>query len=117
CLAGAGVFVAVLAGHLWLLPQHIPGRPRTRVRGGMVPMMRNRRFVAVCVAYGAYLLAYNQLYLALPEEVERVAGSQAPLAWLFALSSLLVVLTQLPVTRWAADRLDLRRSMVVGLLV
>lgn len=47
--------------------------------------------------------------------MERVAGSQAPLAWLFALSSLLVVTTQLPVTRWVGDRLALRRSMAAGL--
>ncbi|ONI88763.1 hypothetical protein ALI22I_17370 [Saccharothrix sp. ALI-22-I] len=45
----------------------------------------------------------------------RAAGSQAPLAWLFALSSLLVVSAQLPVTRWAGNRLDLRRSMAIGL--
>ncbi len=66
-------------------------------------LLRNRRFLALCCAYGAYLLAYNQLYLALPAEVERAAGSQAPLAWLFALSSLLVVTAQLPVTRWAGS--------------
>ncbi|WTX19839.1 MFS transporter [Streptomyces sp. NBC_00005] len=117
CLAGAGIFVLVLAGHAWLLPQHIPGRARTRGKGGMRALLRNRRFLALCCAYGAYLLAYNQLYLALPAEVERAAGSQAPLAWLFALSSLLVVTAQLPVTRWAAVRLTLRRSMVVGLLL
>ncbi|MGW7084217.1 MDR family MFS transporter [Streptomyces sp. NPDC054871] len=117
CLAGAGVFVLVLAGHLWLLPQRIPGRERIRVRGGVGELLRNRRFLAVCGAYGAYLLAYNQLYLALPEEVERTAGSQAPLAWLFALSSLLVVTTQLPVTHWAAGRLDQRRSMATGLIL
>ncbi|MFI9168682.1 MDR family MFS transporter [Streptomyces lincolnensis] len=117
CLAGAGIFVLVLAGHAWLLPQHIPGRERVRLRGGMGPLLRNRRFLALCCAYGAYLLAYNQLYLALPAEVERAAGSQAPLAWLFALSSLLVVTAQLPLTRWVGDRLDLRRSMVAGLLL
>ncbi|MEU7484324.1 MFS transporter [Streptomyces sp. NPDC042319] len=117
CLAGAGVFVLVLAGQARLLPQHIPGRTRTRGRGGIRTALRNGRFLALCVAYGAYLLAYNQLYLALPEEVARAAGSQAPLAWLFALSSLLVVTAQLPVTRWAADRLDLRRSMAAGLLL
>ncbi|MGI5466838.1 MDR family MFS transporter [Streptomyces sp. CA-132043] len=117
CLSGAGVFVLVLAGHARLLPQHIPGRARTRGRGGIRTALRNGRFLALCVAYGAYLLAYNQLYLALPEEVARAAGSQAPLAWLFALSSLLVVTAQLPVTRWAADRLDLRRSMAAGLLL
>ncbi|WP_406120068.1 MDR family MFS transporter [Streptomyces sp. NBC_00989] len=117
CLAGAGVFVLVLAGHAWLLPQHIPGRARVTEKGGVRALVRNRPFLALCCAYGAYLLAYNQLYLALPEEVERAAGSQAPLAWLFALSSLLVVSAQLPVTRWAGERLDPRRSMAAGLLL
>jgi MFS family permease len=117
CLGGAGVFVLVLAGHARLLPQHIPGRERVEVRGGLGGLLRNRRFLALCGAYGAYLLAYNQLYLLLPDEVERATGSQAALAWLFGLSSLLVVTAQLPVTRWAGDRLDLRRSMAAGLLL
>ncbi len=117
CLAGAGVFVLTLAGHLWLMPQHIPGRIRTREKGGVRVLLRNRRFLALCCAYGSYLLAYNQLYLTLPDEVQRAAGSQAPLSWLFALSSLLVVFAQLPVTRWAGERLDLRRSMAAGLLL
>ncbi|MEW2044816.1 MFS transporter [Streptomyces sp. NPDC005476] len=115
CLAGAGVFVLVLAGHGRLLPQHIPGRSRIQVRGGLGPLLRDRRFLALCCVYGAHLLAYNQLYLALPAEVERAAGSQAPLAWLFALSSLLVVTAQLPVTRWAGERIGPRRSMAAGL--
>jgi MFS family permease len=117
CLAGAGIFVLVLAGHAWLLPQHIPGRQRVHVKGGTRVLVRNRRFLALCCAYGAYLLAYNQLYLALPAEVERATGSQSALAWLFALSSLLVVTAQLPVTRWVGDRLALRRSMAAGLLL
>lgn len=117
CLAGAGVFVLVLAGHARLMPQPIPGRVRTRDQGGIRVLLRNRRFLALCCAYGSYLLAYNQLYLALPDEVERTTGSQAALSWLFALSSLLVVVAQLPVTRWVGDRLDLRRSMADGLLL
>ncbi|MCX2926178.1 MDR family MFS transporter [Streptomyces sp. NEAU-W12] len=117
CLAGAGVFVLVLAGHARLLPQRIPGRKRTPVRGGPRLVLRNRPFLALCCAYGAFLLAYNQMYLALPAEVERVTGSQTSLAWLFAVSSLLVVTTQLPVTRWAGRRLTTRQSMAAGLLL
>ncbi|MFJ8489938.1 MDR family MFS transporter [Streptomyces sp. NPDC094038] len=117
CLAGAAVFVLVLAGHARLLPRHIPGREPVRDRGGLRALLRNRRFLALCCAYGSYLLAYNQLYLALPAEVERATGSQAALSWLFALSSLLVVSAQLPVARWAGERLDLRRSMAAGLVL
>lgn len=115
CLAGAAVFVLVLAAHVWLLPQRIPGRAGIRVRGGAGALLRNRRFLALCGAYGACLLAYNQLYLALPAEVERAAGSRAPLAWLFALSSLLVLTAQLPVTRWVGQRWSLRRTTGAGL--
>ncbi|MGW7291257.1 MDR family MFS transporter [Streptomyces xiamenensis] len=117
CLCGAAVFVLVLAGHARLMPQHIPGRERAPAGGGFAPLLRDRRFLALCCAYGGYLLAYNQLYLALPQEVERAAGSQAPLSWLFALSSLLVVCAQLPVSRLVGDRLDPRRSMAAGLLL
>ncbi|MER6529401.1 MFS transporter [Streptomyces sp. NPDC001508] len=117
CLAGAAIFVLVLAGHARLLPRHIPGRTHRPLAGGARSLLRNRRFLALCCAYGAYLLAYNQLYLALPAEVARATGSQAPLAWLFALSSLLVVAAQLPVTRWAGRRLTPRRSMAAGLLL
>jgi len=49
--------------------------------------------------------------------VQRATGSQAALSWLFALSSLPVVCAQLPLPRWAGDRLGLRRSMIAGLLL
>ncbi|MGA5703876.1 MFS transporter [Peterkaempfera bronchialis] len=122
CLAGAGVFVLVLAGHWRLMPGGHPGRAvgdaeRGRAGGSLGGLLRNRRFMALALAYSSYLLAYNELYLALPQEVARATGSQAPLAWLFALSSLLVVAAQLPVSRWAAARLSPRGSVAGGLLL
>lgn len=67
--------------------------------------------------YSTYLVSYNQLYLALPAEVERATGSQSALGGLFALSSLLVVVAQLPLTRWSARRVAPRTALVAGLAV
>ncbi len=124
CLAGALVFVAVLAAQWRHMPRRAPrhtasptgtgtGKPRAATRS----VLANPAFLLVCCGYSTYLLAYNQLYLALPEEVVRATGSQAALGWLFALSSLLVVCAQLPVTRRAGARSDHRGTLCAGLLV
>ncbi|MFF5774901.1 MFS transporter [Streptomyces californicus] len=129
CLAGALVFVAVLAGHARLMPHRErvrdvpeaetaattptaqPGRPALRA------VFANRAFLLLCLAYSGYLVAYNQLYLSLPVEVQRATGSEAALGWLFALSSLLVVAVQLPLTRFSARRIAPRTALITGLAV
>ncbi|WP_327338240.1 MFS transporter [Streptomyces sp. NBC_01324] len=115
-LAGVAVFVAVLAGHARLMPRRAPVARTDRNRGSVREVFGNRPFLLLCLAYSSYLVAYNQLYLSLPEEVRRATGSQAALGALFALSSLLVVCAQLPVTRWAARRLAPRTALVAGLV-
>ncbi|MEV8227462.1 MFS transporter [Streptomyces sp. NPDC079167] len=118
CLAGAVVFVGVLAGHARLMPRR-PRSVRTD-RTDTAPLrtvFANRPFLVLCLAYSTYLVSYNQLYLALPVEVERATGSQSALGALFALSSLLVVAAQLPLTRWSARRVAPRTALVAGLAV
>ncbi|MFG2653340.1 MFS transporter [Streptomyces sp. NPDC048436] len=105
CLAGAGVFALVLAGH-WRLMPHSPAGTADRRPVDVTAPLRHRRFLALALAYSTYLLAYNQLYLALPAELERSTGPQATLGWLFALSSAMVVAGQLPLERWAGRRLS-----------
>ncbi|MFD4025217.1 MFS transporter [Streptomyces sp. NPDC058576] len=138
CLAGALVFVGVLAGHARLMPRADRVRDRdpeadgvrdgrrtpaavTRTaqpgRSSWRAVFTNRAFLLLCLAYSTYLVAYNQLYLSLPVEVERATGSQAALGWLFALSSLLVVVAQVPLTRWSARRIAPRAALVSGLAV
>ncbi|MEV0078937.1 MFS transporter [Nocardia neocaledoniensis] len=99
CLVGAGVFVAILLAQLRWLPA-TPGAHATESwLDGWREVVANKRFLVFAVAMSTQLVAYNQLYLLLPLEVERAWGSQAPLGWYFALSSLFVVLAQVPVTR------------------
>nr|WP_254705684.1 MFS transporter [Streptomyces vilmorinianum] len=119
CLAGAAVFAVVLAGHWRLMPPPAPAEPaarRPRTATAWRPLLRSRPFLGLALAYSTYLLAYNQLYLALPAELERATGSQRALGWLFALSSALVVAGQVPLERWAAARLSMP-GMVRGGLV
>ncbi|MFF8691468.1 MDR family MFS transporter [Streptomyces sp. NPDC015144] len=117
CLTGALVFVAVLAGHARLMPRRAPVTRTAHPRHSVREVFGNRPFLVLCLAYSGYLIAYNQLYLALPAEVEEATGSQSALGWLFALSSLLVVCVQLPLTRFAARRIAPRTALVTGLLV
>ena len=98
CLAAAAVFVLILLMHARWLPRE-PGVHRADpLVAALVEVAGNRRFLLFAAANSACLLAYNQLYLALPVELDRVGG-EAALGWLFALASVQVVVAQLPVTR------------------
>ncbi|KOX15543.1 membrane protein [Nocardiopsis sp. NRRL B-16309] len=98
-------------------PGGTTARGRPRMGEGVRALLSHRPFLLLCLAYSGYLLAYNQLYLALPEEVERATGSQTALGWLLAWGSLLYVLVQMPVLRWIGDRLSRRAVLRSGLLL
>ncbi len=121
CLAGAALFMLVWFGHLRLLPEE-PPRPDGPAPGPQRPQGRpsgllDRRFLGLCAAYSSYLVAYNQLYLALPQEVERATGSQAALGWLLALASAFYLIVQMPLLNWASRRLTRRGAVRAGLLL
>ncbi|WP_420122662.1 MDR family MFS transporter [Nakamurella sp.] len=129
-LAGAALF-AVVGVVLWLvLPPGRARRPGPRVdRGADRPeppswraALRDRRFVVFCLAYSSYLLSYNQLYVALPVELDRIspgtgtgAGDRA-LAGLFLLAAGLIVVAQLPVAA-LTRRLPVTVSLPAGFLL
>ncbi|MFE3290622.1 MFS transporter [Rhodococcus sp. NPDC059234] len=84
------------------------------LRGVWRSVLRNRRFMVFAALCGVQLLAYNQLYLMLPEQLERVTGSQAALGWFFAAAAILVIVGQAPVVA-LANRLGHRVSIVAGM--
>ncbi|MFI7584008.1 MFS transporter [Kocuria sp. M1N1S27] len=108
--AGIAVFAAVTVLLWWRLPAP-PARTDTAPadtadtagRRPSVPSrpalgcLRDRRFLAFCALGSVNLLAYNQLYFAIPVELERRGLGQAWLGGLFLLASVLTLTLQLPV--------------------
>ncbi|MCG8709157.1 MFS transporter [Brenneria sp. 4F2] len=111
-LAGALVFLLALLALFFSLPA-TPRNPSTLHIAPWWQTFRQRRFVAFIIAYSAYLFSYNQLYLALPVELHRAGGNEKDLGPLFMLASLMVVLLQLPLARFAR-RLGAARILPLG---
>lgn len=64
--------------------------------------LRDRRFVGFSAAHAADLLAYNQLYLALPLQLAATEHPATATAGMFGWVSILTLTLQIPVARWSA---------------
>ncbi len=114
-LAGAGIFAIALLTLFFSLPSP----PRSAHALKIVPWwttFRQPRFVAFIIAYSSWLLSYNQLYLALPVEIQRAGGSEKDLGPLFILASILIILCQLPLAR-VARRVGPAQILPIGFLL
>lgn len=114
-MAGAGVFVIALVVLYFCLPAS-PQRAQTLNIQPWWTTFRQPRFVAFIIAYSSWLLSYNQLYLALPVEIQRAGGDEKDLGPLFMLASVLIVVLQLPLARFAR-RVGAVRILPVGFLL
>ncbi|MCX5574745.1 MFS transporter [Enterobacter sp. E-TC7] len=114
-LAGAGVFIIALVVLYFCLPA--AGHRLQKIK--IVPWwttFRQPRFVAFIIAYSSWLLSYNQLYLALPVEIQRSGGNEKDLGPLFMLASVLIITLQLPLARFAR-RVGAVNILPVGFLL
>ncbi len=114
---GVGIFLAfslrrpaksVSASH------HVTGtssRP-----GNLRRCLGERKFAAFCALHASDLLAYNQLYLAIPLELARLGQPTQWLGLIFAWISILTLCLQLPVA-WLAARLGAARTLRCGYLL
>jgi len=119
---GIGIFSAVTVLLWFRLPANTPGKaPKTAALGSGTPpsghgalgCLRNKRFVLFCVLASTNMLAYNQLYFAVPLELGRRGLDGSWLAMLFLLASVLTLVLQLPVSA-AGHRLGPGRALSVG---
>ena len=65
-------------------------------------VLANRRFLVFALIHCTCLIAYNQFYLAIPVELDRIGVPGADITWLFGMAAVLTVALQLPVTRMVA---------------
>ena len=116
-LCGAGLFVAIGAFLALALPRdrEAPALHGGTGRPGRWWALRDRRFVAFSSAHAADLLAYNQLYLALPLALAQTADPAAATALMFACVSALTLALQIPIARWCA-RVGPPRALRTGYL-
>jgi MFS family permease len=113
-VAAACLFTGLWVAFARLLPADAgtDGSPALRLVWRTV--LGHRAFMVFVVLCAVQLLAYNQLYLMLPEQLERSVGSQAALGWFFTGAAVLVIAGQAPVVR-LAHRIGHRRAIVAGL--
>lgn len=112
-ISAACLFLAV-GFVLWLLlPEHNalvtteaepavdgPAVDPPGMQGGFA-CLRDRRFVGFAAFFSVNLLAYNQLYFALPLELKGGGSGTGMLAVLFTLASVLTIALQLPISAMA----------------
>lgn len=123
CVVAGGVFAVLSVAQLRALPQRRSGDTAEDRAGSVLVQWRsvlgNRSFLLFSIAMiGSYVLAF-QVYLALPLEVRRLAGSGVAgtigVAALFAVSGLLAIAGQMRITAWCRKRWGPGRCLVVGL--
>lgn len=116
-IAGATVFVVIGLAHLRWLPRDEHWTPADRaVLRGLTATVGNGPFLWFAFVMAVQLVAYNQLYLLLPFELDRGWGDQHLLGVLLALSSIVVVAAQIRTAAWAGRR-PIPHALCIGLLM
>ncbi|MBE9376468.1 MFS transporter [Saccharopolyspora sp. HNM0983] len=108
-------FAVLTAAQIAVLPRREVEPQQQSVLGSWREVVTNRRFVVFTLALSAYFGLYNQLYLTLPLEAERVSGLSGAIAVVFIVSTGIGVFGQVRITGWCRRRFSAGRSVVIGL--
>jgi hypothetical protein len=80
-------------------------------------VLANRVFVVFAVGMVAYLTLYNQLYLSLPLEVQRLTGNDSATGILFTMGALLNILAQVHITAYFKTYWRPLQAITLGLVL
>lgn len=117
CLIASALFVVLTVLQMRYLPQGaaIPQPANRPVLHDWREALSNRTFVAFALGMVGYFMLYNQMYLGLPLEVQRLTGSDANVGLLFTVSAVLSITAQVRITAYCKARWGATRSIMLGL--
>jgi MFS family permease len=117
CYGAAAMFALVALLQWRFLPDtEIPmAKTEQSVLRSWRDPLTNRPFVLFTASILGYFFLYNQVYLGLPLEVQRLTGSEASVGPLFTMLAVVGILGQLPITVWAEARLRPTSAIIIGL--
>jgi hypothetical protein len=108
-------FLVLTVAQVLVLPAHPVETHTEGVLGSWGAVVRNRRFVAFTLCGSAYFAMYNQVYLVLPLEAQRVTGTPAVVGVLFAVSTVAGIALYVRVAAWAGSRWPPGTCVATGL--
>ena len=108
-------FAVLTVAQLLVLPHREIEPQEGSVLGSWREVVTNRRFLAFTLALSAYFGLYNQLYLTLPLEAQRVSGASWAITAVFVVSTVIGVFFQVRITSWCRARWTAGQSIVIGL--
>jgi MFS family permease len=120
CFGAAAMFGLVT----FLQLRYLPAREAEVSSGGGQSMLRswgeplrNRPFVLFALSILGFFFLYNQVYLGLPLEVERMTGSGVGVGLLFTMLAIVGIFGQVPISAMANARLRPATAIALGLLL
>jgi hypothetical protein len=116
-LGAAGVFAALTLAQSLVLPPQPVIRSGQSVGRDWRECLTDGRFLAFTVALSAMFALQNQLYLVLPVQAESATGTPLAAAGLFAVSTVVTLAWQVPVTGWLRGRLSPGAAISAGMAV
>ena len=118
-LTAAGLFFLLMLLQVRYLPERERGAMPTNasVWGDWGEVLGNRPFLLFSLAMVGLLVLYNQLYLGLPLEVQRLTGSDALVGAVYIVPSVLIIVCQVTVTAWCRAHWRGPQSIAFGLFL
>ncbi|PYF83327.1 nitrate/nitrite transporter NarK [Marinomonas alcarazii] len=78
-------------------------------------MLTHKAFMQFVLCSSVYHLLFHQLYIAVPHEIRAITQDVSIITWVFATSSILGVLMQMPVSRFVESYLGTARGIGLGM--